>query len=130
MNTEITKINAKRIARGKTFDDKSVVLWENGHVTLALGHCLPGVGVSHSAYEQRLDVEAGWIVIGEAGLYNGNELSKLVKAARKAVRQRFDQPLRATRLIMAGKKIQVIKNGVFEWRDVEDGEEFRIYIRT
>lgn len=104
------------IGRAKTANDSVVVLWGDGQVTWSLGRGIKGVGVARSAYECDLDVEAGWLVLGDVCMYDDNEVAALVKAARRAVRQTYDAPLNAMRKYFAGYRIRTRKSGkVFEW---------------
>ena len=74
------------IATRKTADDRIVHLWNDGQVTFALGVYLRGIGRSRSASGRRLDLRAGWIVLGEVESYDAEELPALVRAAQRAVR--------------------------------------------
>jgi hypothetical protein len=74
------------IARRKTADNKTVLLWADGLVTLALGYRVRGVGVARDSWGQDMDLRAGWAVMGEVCLFTMDELPKAVKAVRKLFR--------------------------------------------
>jgi len=92
------------IAQRRTFDGKFIYLWSDGMVTFALGQHIRGVGVARSAIQIKRDVEAGWLVMGDAELYEADEIARLVKSARRAVRQNFDAPIVAMRRFFTGDK--------------------------
>lgn len=100
------------MATRKTADDKVVKLWSDGGVTSALGTCLPGIGTAKSAFETKKNVEAGWLAFAEVELYDFSEVSALVKAARRAVRNRFLDPRDYMLRSMKGEKFRVGKHGV------------------
>lgn len=94
------------IARKKTADGKSIQLHDDGLVTGAFGFKLKGIGKSRSPEGRELDRQAGWIVMGDAGLYTLAEMPRVVKAARFAVRRQqvragFERPLPVFRRLAA-----------------------------
>ena len=106
---------AHRIARGTTADGVPVELYSDGQVTYAMGYHIRGVGVARSDYDCTLNVQAGWLLMGDISMFDADEVPRLVASARKAVRQSFDSPKRAMLKIFDGKRIQTLGNGVFKW---------------
>lgn len=100
------------IGRRRTADGKTVVLWSDGAVTAALGFGLPGIGVPRGAYERGKAVEAGWLVLDEACVYDLSEIPALVKAARRAVRQTILAPLEFMRRTAAGERFTLVKGRI------------------
>ena len=72
------------IAKRKTADDRTVVLWSTGAVTGALGFPLAGVPVARPKTADALarELTAGWLMMGEVELYDGDELGTLHEACR------------------------------------------------
>jgi hypothetical protein len=105
-----------KIVRRRTADDKEVSLWSDGQVTAGIGFCIRSIGVSHSDHECSLNVEAGWLVFGEIELYDGAEVARLVKCARRAVRQKLEIPRIAMIKYFQGKRLRTMKAGrTFRW---------------
>lgn len=102
------------IARRSTIDGKHVLLWSDGLVTWAMGYRITGVGAARSDFECSLDLEAGWLVMGEACVYESAEIARLVKAARKAVRQSSCIPLVAMRHYFRGDRLRTSRR-TFRW---------------
>lgn len=108
---------AHRIARRDTADGIRIDLWSDGTVTSGMGFQIPGVGVSRSNFEIARDVEAGWLAFGEVELYDAAEISRLIAAARRAIRQRCDAPRAAMLRYFSGYHLRPLKGGTtFEWR--------------
>lgn len=103
-NTE-THIIAKRQA----FDGKSVRLWSDGAITLGAFNQYAIRGSRGASTRKAL--EAGWLAIEEACLYEHGEIRKLATLARRAVIQRSFEPRDYLRGAMAGRKLQAIKGG-------------------
>ncbi len=70
------------IARRRTYDNKSILLWGDGSLTWALGHAIRGAWHSPSTKNQTRALTAGWLVIGECEVYDANEVTELARAAR------------------------------------------------
>lgn len=94
------------IARRRTADGKTVVLWSDGLITWAMGYMVRGIGAARSAYETRKNLEAGWMAMGDVDLYEAAEVSALVRAARRAVRQTSLQARDYMRRVAAGAKFR------------------------
>lgn len=104
---------ATKIATRTTADGATVSLWSDGCVTRgAFGWSLPGVGASRNSDAQALDVQAGFLALGEACVYDVAEFPKLVKTARRAVRQSWTSPLDYVRNIMAGRRLVLSRNAM------------------
>lgn len=107
---------AHKIAHRQTADGIRVTLWSDGTVTSGMGFCIRGIGAARSNYEAEKDVEAGWLAFAEIELYDLAEVSRLVRAARKAVRQRSDTPQEAMIRYYRGENIRTMKAGrTFRW---------------
>lgn len=74
------------IARRKTADDRTVLLWASGQVTFAFGSAVPGVGAAREAWAREADLRAGWAFMGDASLFDASEVGRAVTALRKAFR--------------------------------------------
>lgn len=72
-------------ARRSTFDGKHVLLWSDGSLTWALGNSIKGSAFPRTPEQVEQALRAGWLVLGEVGIYDADEVSDLVAAARKAV---------------------------------------------
>ena len=104
MKTTTTK--GELLATRKTFDGKTVGLWSDGVVTVGAFHThVKGCGAASTPESLRLNIEAGWLLLGEASLYDASELPAAVKAARRAVRVMPGMPITYFREVMAGKKL-------------------------
>lgn len=75
------------IARGKTYDDKVVLLWSDGSLTWALGSAIKGSPNARTAAGIKEAVTAGWLVMGEVSIFNADEITRLIEAARKVARK-------------------------------------------
>ena len=80
-----------------------------------MGYHIRGVGIARSDYDCALNVQAGWLVMGDISMFDADEVPRLVASARKAVRQNFDSPRRAMLQMFDGKHIQTLGKGVFKW---------------
>lgn len=81
-----------------------------------MGFALPGVGVARSSFEAERDLKAGWLLFAEIELYDGQEVPRLAKAARKAVRQHCDTPKEAMLRYFRGERLRTMKAGrTFRW---------------
>jgi len=87
----------------------SVRLWSDGAITLGAFNQYVIRG-SHGAAKRKA-LEAGWLAIEEACLYEQGEIRKLATLARRAVVQRSFQPRDYLRGAMTGRKLQAIKGG-------------------
>lgn len=72
------------IATRRTADDKIVKLWSSGWLTWALGNAIKGSAFPRTAEQRTRAMKAGWLVIGEVCLYDADDVSLLVAAARWA----------------------------------------------
>lgn len=96
MNAPITCTCGDRaehiIARRRTADGRDVHLHAGGALTGAMGYALPGVPVARPRTLEALrrDLAAGWLVVGEAALYDAAELGLLYATARRLVAARLD----------------------------------------
>jgi hypothetical protein len=77
------------IAKRRTSDGKTVLVWSDGVVTFGFGFRVNGAGRARQAYVRRLNVEAGWIVADVAELVTSDELPRAVELARLEVRADF-----------------------------------------
>jgi hypothetical protein len=75
------------LARGKTYDDKVVLLWSDGSLTWALGNVIKGSPNARTAAGIQEAVAAGWLVMGEVSIYNADEITRLIEVARKVARK-------------------------------------------
>lgn len=97
------------IARRATADGKTVRLWDDGSLTWAFGHRVSGSAHPRTAEQRRLALAAGWLVLGELELWDSDEITPLVKAARW-VAERGGQPgdVRARLRAMAAPKFSPV----------------------
>jgi hypothetical protein len=112
------------LTKKKTADDRIVQIWSDGCVTGALGIGVSGVGASKSRREQRLDVEAAWLLASEIELYDYAELPKAVQVARRAVRQIVADSRVYFRRTMRGDRLTTVKQGqgrAAEWHRTSGG---------
>lgn len=74
------------IARRRTADDATVVLWSDGAVTGRLGYALPGVPIARPKTAEAIErsLRAGWMLADEVCLYEANEIAALYDACRWA----------------------------------------------
>lgn len=77
------------IARDKTADEKTVLLWEDGQITFAMGYAIRGIGAAREPWAREADLRAGWAFMGEACLFEASELPVVIKALRKAFRDPY-----------------------------------------
>jgi hypothetical protein len=70
------------IARRNTYDDKHVLLWDDGSLTFALGYAIRGAWCKPGPHNRDRALKAGWLTMGEVCLYEADELPDLVHAAR------------------------------------------------
>jgi hypothetical protein len=73
------------ISRGVTADGKHIILWADGSLTWALGYAIRGAWMKPKPAKQEEARRAGWLLLGDAVLYDAAEIPDLVKAARWAV---------------------------------------------
>jgi hypothetical protein len=69
-------VERHEIARRRTFDNIGVILWSDGTLTSFVG-AITGLPYRQSA---RVTLRAGWLLMGEAELWNYDELATLYKA--------------------------------------------------
>lgn len=74
------------LARRVLSDGKSVLLWDDGTVTFAMGFGIKGIGTAREPWAREADLAAGWAFMGEAALFDSAEVPAAVKAIRKAFR--------------------------------------------
>jgi hypothetical protein len=86
------------IGQRKTADDKSVVLWSDGSLTWGrVGTVIKGSPHAKTPAQVEAALRAGWLVLGDAELYDAAEVPRLIAAARKAaVRGGLPGDLRAS----------------------------------
>jgi hypothetical protein len=94
------------VARRKTANGVTVVLWSDGGVSGVMGMHVWGEAARsserHAAY-----MRGGWLLMEEVGLYESKDLRRLVKTARRAVEQKREAPLAYLRRVMAGRPFRV-----------------------
>lgn len=87
------------IARRVTHDGVAVCLWDDGALTGALGPRLRGLPMGGRA--SAIEMRAGWLLMGDVGIYDAGELGRLYRAALwaakrdglpGAMRARFAEP--------------------------------------
>lgn len=84
------------VARRQTADGKRVLLWSDGSLTWGFGEAVTGSARPSTASQAERALCAGWLVMGEVGIYDADELSELVAAARfVAERSRLPGDVRA-----------------------------------
>ena len=71
------------IARRRTADNIGIALWGDGSLTYWDGRAIKGSAHPRTDEQRRQALAAGWRVIGEAELYDADELPRLIAAARK-----------------------------------------------
>jgi hypothetical protein len=78
------RADAHQIAQRTTADGVAVVLWSDGPVTGRMGYALPGVPVARpeGAAAVEAALAAGWLLMGEASLYDAEEMPALYAACR------------------------------------------------
>lgn len=72
------------IARRSTADGKSVLLWNDGSITWAMGYAIKGSPFPRTEKQRATARRAGGLVLGEVSLYDAAELPTLIAAARWA----------------------------------------------
>lgn len=72
------------IARRSTFDGKHVLLWSDGSLTWGMGYAIKGAAQPRTSEQRARALRAGWLVIGEICIYDADEVSGLIAAARWA----------------------------------------------
>ena len=82
-----------QIQRARTSDDKTLILWSDGQLTGAFQN-IRGIGKPR---DTEAALRAARMVMGDASLYDMNEIAELFKCARKAkdladMRWRFANP--------------------------------------
>lgn len=79
------KTAATVIARRTTSDGKAIELWSDGSLTSALGRAIKGAPFNPKPSAQQQALAVGWLVIGDASLYDLSEIGKLAASAKYAV---------------------------------------------
>lgn len=88
--------SAHTIARRSTADGKHVLLWDDGSLTWGLGLSIRGSAFPRTREQSEMALRAGWLVLGDVELYDADEVSDLVRAARRvAVRSGLPGDVRA-----------------------------------
>lgn len=72
------------IATRKTASGSIIHLWPDGEITWALGLCIEGSPHPRTDAARDLALRAGWLVMGEVELYDDDEVTALIRAARWA----------------------------------------------
>jgi hypothetical protein len=70
------------IAKRTTSDGDHVYLWNDGVLTWALGRYIEGGMRPRNAEQTTKAMAVGWLVLGEVNLYDAEEVSELIAAAR------------------------------------------------
>lgn len=70
------------IARRSTFDGKHVCLWSDGTLTWGLGYVIKGSANPRNRAQSEQALAAGWLVLGDVEIYDADEVSTLIAAAR------------------------------------------------
>lgn len=86
------------IARRSTADGKHVALWSTGELTWALGFLVRGSARPRTDEQRERALAAGWRVMAEVELYDADEVSALVRAARWACDHGKDRRTMLSRL--------------------------------
>lgn len=79
------KTAAKVIARRTTYDGKQVELWSDGSLTSGLGRAIKGAPFNPKPARREESLAIGWLVLGDAGIYDMSEIGRLVASARYAL---------------------------------------------
>lgn len=89
MTPEQNRHTTRPIARRRTADGVSVLLWADGMVTGRLGLALPGVPLSRARTRdaQARALAVGWLMLGEVELWDAYEVPALYAAARKVAKR-------------------------------------------
>lgn len=74
------------IAKSRTADNKTLLLWEDGLVTFGFGFRITGIGASKNPDAKAANLAAGWWLMGDACLYDAAEAANIIKVARKLAR--------------------------------------------
>jgi len=76
------------VARRRAADGTRVALWSDGSVSGPLGYALDGVPMRRprSAESHDRAMRAGWLFLGEVGLYDADELGLLYAACERVAR--------------------------------------------
>lgn len=99
------KTRAQPIGRAKTHDDKSLVLWSDGSLTWGYaGTIVQGSPRATTPAQIEAGRDAGWLVLGDAPIYDAAEIPALVKAAREAVARGQRLPGAVRERFAAGEK--------------------------
>lgn len=78
---------AEIIARRRTADGKSVLLWNDGTLTWGMYDAIKGSPHARTDAQIREALDAGWLVVGEIELYDSDEVPRLIEVARKVARR-------------------------------------------
>jgi hypothetical protein len=85
--TSADKPKPEIIARRRTSDGKSVLLWNDGTLTWGMYDAIKGSPRARTDPQIREALDAGWLVVGEIELYEADEVPRLIEAARKVARR-------------------------------------------
>jgi hypothetical protein len=85
--TDDKKPKPEIIARRRTSDGKSVLLWNDGTLTWGMYDAIKGSPRVRTDAQIREALDAGWLVMGEIELYEADEVPRLIEAARKVARR-------------------------------------------
>jgi hypothetical protein len=94
------------VARRRTGDGITVVLWSDGGVSGAMGRPVWG-DAARTIQRNKVYMRAGWLLVDEVCLYDASEVRRLVKVSRRACEQRRETPLVHLRRVMAGRPYRV-----------------------
>jgi hypothetical protein len=76
----------KWVAKGATADGHHLYLWPDGALTWALGQYVKGSAHPRTPDAREQALRAGFLVLGDAAIYDDAEVPDLVEAARWAAR--------------------------------------------
>jgi hypothetical protein len=104
------KTEVHPIARRRSADGYSVVIWSDGGISGHLG-LNTIVRPSRGEWATQRALDAAWLFAGECELYEWDELKRLARVARDAVKKRPATAREYVRAAMSGAKFQAIKGG-------------------
>jgi hypothetical protein len=111
------------IARRSTADGKHVALWSDGSLTWALGVAVRGSANPRTPEARQRALAAGWLVLGDVELYDADEVSGLVRAARWSADRGKGRETMLARLNAPAELRPV-------WRVQEAGRDGKPLVRT
>lgn len=117
------------LARGKTYDDKAILLWCDGSLTWALGNVIKGSPNARTAAAIEEALTAGWLVMGEISIRNADEITRLIEAARKVVHRAIT---RKTQALPGDVRAELFKGAPLKphWTTIETDRDGKPTIRV